>query len=436
MNKPVVYVAMCADVLHHGHINLLKSAAELGEVVVGLLTDQAIASYKRVPLLTFEERRAVVASLSLVSRIVSQDTHDYRPNLLKLQPAFVVHGDDWQTGNQAAVRGQVIDTIAAWGGRLIEPQYTDGVSSSALQLNITKGRISSERRISLLRRLLAAKDFILALEAHNGISAHAVDAASRVNPQGANTVFDAIWLGSLTSSAAVGMPDNEIVDLSTRLAIVGQVAAVSNKPIIFDGDSGGRLEFVAATVRHLERSGVSALVLEDKTGRKQNSLYGASSDQKLADVDEFCEKIQSACQASLSSDFMVVARAEGLALGKTEEETLKRIERYLNAGAHAVLVHAATPDFEPVRNVLTALRKDHPSIPLFLVPTAYLQTPQAELVSAGANVIIYANQLLRAAYPAMLECARSILDDPSLRSSGLEMLPVSELLAISEDFGK
>ncbi len=129
---PVVYVGMSADIVHPGHINLIRAAEKYGEVTVGLLTDAAITSYKRKPCMTFEERKAVVENIKGVTRVVPQETLDYVPNLKKLKPQYVVHGDDWCEGVQKATRQRVIEVLQEWGGELIEPPYTPGVSSTEI----------------------------------------------------------------------------------------------------------------------------------------------------------------------------------------------------------------------------------------------------------------------------------------------------------------
>jgi len=131
-NNKTVYVGMSADIIHPGHLNIIKEAAKLGSLTLGLLTDKAIASYKRLPYLDYEHRKSVVENIKGVDGVIPQETLDYRPNLKKIRPDFVVHGDDWKEGVQSEVRQQVIDTLSEWGGKLVEVPYTKGISSTML----------------------------------------------------------------------------------------------------------------------------------------------------------------------------------------------------------------------------------------------------------------------------------------------------------------
>jgi len=240
-STPAVYVGMSADLVHPGHLNVLDVARQLGEVTVGLLTDEAIASYKRLPYLTYEERRIVVENIKGVSRVVPQTTLDYVHNLRLLRPDYVVHGDDWRTGVQQEVRARVIATLAEWGGELVEPSYTDGISSTRLNASLRSAGTTPQRRLRQLRRLLQAKPLVRVLEAHNGLTALIVERVSSPGQDGGVREFDAMWLSSLTDSTAKGKPDTECVDLTSRMQTVGDILEVTTKPLIFDGYATNRM---------------------------------------------------------------------------------------------------------------------------------------------------------------------------------------------------
>ena len=330
-----VYVAMSADLVHPGHLNIIKTAAALGEVTVGVLTDEAIASYKRLPYMNWAQRSAVVAQLKGVARVVPQTTLDYVPNLLELRPDFVVHGDDWKTGVQQETRRRVIETLAQWGGKLVEPTYTEGISSTQLNKAIREIGVTPDVRRSRLRRLLGAKSMTRVLEAHSGLSALIAEHASAVRDN-QKREFDAIWLSSLTDSTSKGKPDTECVDVTSRLQTVNEILEVTTKPIVYDGDSGGLAENFVFTVRSLERLGVSAVVIEDKVGRKQNSLLPEGNVQRQAPVEDHCAKISAGKHAQITDDFMIVARCESLIAGTGVEDALSRCSAYVAAGADAI----------------------------------------------------------------------------------------------------
>jgi phosphoenolpyruvate phosphomutase len=424
--SPKVYVAMSADVVHKGHINILKEARNHGSIIVGLLTDAAIASYKRVPLMNFDERRAVVESLVGVDRVIPQDTLDYRPNLVALKPDFVVHGDDWKDGVQAETRRQVIETLAEWGGELIEVPYTPGISSTRIHQTIAGAGTTPELRRRYLKRLLAVKRPVRVLEAHSGLSGLIVEHA-HASKDGSITEFDGMWLSSLTDSTVKGRPDTEYVDLTSRLTTIQEIMEVTTKPIVYDGDSGGLPEHFALKVKTMERLGISAVVIEDKVGPKRNSLFGADVEQTQDDPEMFGEKLAAGKAAQATDDFMIFARIESLILEKGIDDALHRAKVYLGAGADGLLIHARTPDTTDLYAVLGEL---HGQAPLMVVPTGYPQATEDELVDAGADIVIYANHLLRSAYPAMSETARSILESGRALEAESRLLPLSSALTL------
>lgn len=427
--QKTVYVGMSADLIHPGHLNILEHAASLGHVTVGLLTDRAIASYKRLPNLTFEQREAVVASLRTVHRVVPQETLDYVENLRRYRPDFVVHGDDWRTGVQRRTRQRVIDALAEWGGELVEPAYTEGISSTQLHQALKQVGTTPNVRLSRLRRLLDSKDIVRIMEAHDGLTGLLVESTS-AERDGIRTEFDGMWSSSLTDSTARGKPDIEAVDISSRLQTINELFEVTTKPLIFDGDTGGKPEHFAFTVRSLERTGVSAVIVEDKEGLKRNSLFGTDIEQTQSSIEDFSFRLSTGKKAQITDDFMVIARIESLILGKGVKDALERAEAYLAAGADGIMIHSRekTPDevFEFAKGYATF----GDTVPLVAVPTSYHTVREEELAERGFNIVIYANHMLRAAYPQMSLAARTILENGRATEAEPLLASIKDALAI------
>jgi phosphoenolpyruvate phosphomutase / 2-hydroxyethylphosphonate cytidylyltransferase len=425
-----VYIAMSADIVHAGHMNIIELGRQYGDITLGLLTDEAIATYKRVPIMNYEQRFAVVSNIKGVSRVIPQTTLDYRPNLRKLKPDYVVHADDWKTGVMRSARQQVIDTVTEWGGELIEPKYTEGVSSSDIQKKLKLTGVSPQSRIKRLPEILQANKLTRVLEAHDGLSAYIVENAVYKIDGAKPEQFDAVWVSSLTDSLAKGKPDNEIVDRTSRLATINEILDVTTKPLIFDGDTGGHKEHFAYTVKTLERIGVSAIVIEDKKGLKHNSLHTVTSQHTQEDKNVFAEKIRSGIAARNSELFMIIARIESLIITGDQKDALARAETYINAGADAIMIHSKDTTGEDVRifaKKYTALKN---KVPLMVVPTSYSSITEDTLVEWGADIVIYANQLIRSAYPAMEKAAQTIL--ATKKGSEVESFaaPVEEMLRL------
>jgi phosphoenolpyruvate phosphomutase len=439
MNKKV-YVAMSADIIHPGHLNIIREASKLGDVTVGVLTDAAIASYKRLPYMSYEQRAAVVAALKGVAEVIPQEQLDYIPNLLKLKPDFVVHGTDWREGVQAKTRQRVIDTLATWGGQLVEPEYTEGISSTQLNKAIREVGTTPDIRRRRLRRLLNAKPIVRVMEAHSGLSGLIVENASAMvpknpaDPSGAKVKheFDAMWLSSLTDSTLKGKPDNESVDITSRLRTVNDILEVTTKPIIYDGDSGGLPEHFVFLVRSLERLGVSAVVIEDKVGLKQNSLLEQGNVQRQAAVEDQCHKIKVGKQAQITDDFMIIARCESLITGAGEDDAINRCRAYIDAGADGVMIHSKSKAPDEIISFVKRFRAEvSVDKPIVVVPSTYAQVTESELADIGVNIVIYANQLLRAAYPAMRKCAERILSCGRAQEASAEFcMPIKEIISL------
>ena len=403
-----VYVGMAVDVLHPGHLNILKEAKKLGKVIVGLLTDEAIAQYKRTPLLNYEQREIILKSIRDVDSVVPQETYDYTSNLIKIKPEFVVHGDDWKTGILKESREKVINTLKEWGGELVEPKYTPGISSSQLIAHSLEKGVTPNERLESLSKKIKLKSVIRALEAHSGLTGLIVE-KTKVNVNNESREFDAIWLSSLTVSTSMGKPDTEVVDFSTRFQTIEQIMEVTTKPIIVDGDTGGTIEHFQFRVRTLERLGVSAVIIEDKIGNKRNSLFGTDVFQEQDTIDNFCRKIIEGKKCLLTDHFMIIARVESLILKKGMEDALIRAKAYILAGADGIMIHSKEKDGGEIKEFCNKYSSFDNKVPLVVVPSTFSSFDEDELKDLGVNVIIYGNHLIRSAYPSMVKSAESIL---------------------------
>lgn len=429
MKKKVVYVGMSADMIHPGHINILRRAAELGDVVVGLLTDEAIASYKRVPFMSFEQRQEVIANIKGVSRVVPQTTLDYVPNLEEIKPDYVVHGDDWREGVQKQTRQRVLQALNQWGGELVEVPYTKGISSTALHAAMKEVGTTPEIRLKSLRRLLRVKPLVRFLDIHNALSGLIIEHTSIDTPEGRRE-FDGMWGSSLTDSTAKGKPDIEAVDVSARMMTLNEVLEVTTKPVIYDGDTGGQPEHFVFTVRTLERLGVSAVIIEDKTGLKKNSLFGTDVPQTQDSIESFCHKIKVGKKAQATDEFMIIARIESLILGKGMDDAMERARAYLDAGADGIMIHSREKSPDEVFQFCRLYNRLPNRKPLVAVPSSYNKVTEEELQAHDVNIVIYANQLLRSAYPAMVETAKSILQHHRAAECEQRMMSIKEIIEL------
>ena len=406
----IVYIGMSADLIHQGHLNIIAEGRKLGKVIIGLLTDEAIASYKRLPLIAFDERKLIVENMKCVEKVVPQSTLDYVPNLKEIKPDFVVHGDDWKSGVQKEVRKRVLETIAEWGGELVEPKYTEGISSTDLIAAVKAQGITPGKRMKTLRRLIDVKPIVRILEAHNGLTGLIVEKVS-IEKDGKKIEFDGIWESSLTDSTAKGKPDTELVDFSSRFSTIEEILEVTTKPIIVDGDTGGRIDHFKFRVKTLERLGVSAIIIEDKVGDKRNSLFGTTVPQQQDSIEHFSQKIHEGKQSQVTEDFMIIARVESLILKKGMADALKRAEAYIAAGADGIMIHSKEKDGKEIIEFCENFQKFEMKVPLIVVPSTYSHMTESELQDLGISVIIYANHLLRSAYPSKINTAQSILEN-------------------------
>tara|TARA_B100002051_G_scaffold276600_1_gene326046 strand:+ start:926 stop:2233 length:1308 start_codon:yes stop_codon:yes gene_type:complete len=424
-----IYVGLSADILHEGHINILKKAKSLGHVTVGLLTDEAITTYKKLPHLTFHQREIVLKNIKMVDKVVPQTTLDYRPNLIKYKPDLVVHGDDWKSGIQKETRKQVITTLKKWSGKLIEVPYTKNISSSLIKKKIMKTGTTPEVRQIKFKRLINVKKIVRILEAHSPLSAMIVENTNVVK-KNKFYEFDGMWSSSLTDSALRGKPDNESVDLSVRMNTLNEILSVTTKPIIFDADTGGRNEHLPYTVKALESAGISAIIIEDKIGLKKNSLFQNQSNAKQDNIKNFCKKIKVAVNAKISDDFMIIARIESFILGKNLNDALKRAEAYSKSGADAILIHSKEKKPDQIIQFSKKFIKSKYRKPIVAVPSTYSSTYEKTLQESGVNVIIYANHLLRASYPSMMKVAESILKFERSKEAEKNIIPIKEIISL------
>jgi phosphoenolpyruvate phosphomutase len=425
-----VYVGMSADIVHHGHMNIIKEAKKLGRVIVGLLTDEAIASYKRLPLIPYNKREIIIQNIKGVDEVVPQEMLDYIPNLRKIKPDYVVHGDDWKTGIQKQTRQRVIDALNEWGGQLIEPKYTKNISSTQILDSLKERGITPNKRLQSLKRILNIKPVSIFMEAHNGLTGLIVEKTS-VQKGRQKKEFDGMWLSSLTVSTSMGKPDTEVVDFSSRFQTIEEIMEVTTKPIIVDGDTGGKIEHFRFKVRTLERLGVSAVIIEDKIGVKRNSLFGNEVYQEQDTIEKFCEKIKEGNRALVTNDFMIIARVESLILNKGMEDALIRAEAYIEAGADGIMIHSKEKKGKEIIEFCNKFKAFEKRVPLVVVPSTFAHIKEKDFKDLGVNIVIYGNHLVRSAYPSMVKVAKSILEnDRCMEASKKYCMPIDEILTL------
>lgn len=423
-----VYLGMIADIMHPGLINIINEGARYGDVIIGLYTDKAIATHKRLPYLTYEQRETVVRSIHGVSDVVPQDDWSYVPNLVKYKPDYIIHGDDWLQGPDKYIRDEVFKVMEAMGGKVIEIPYTKGITSSGLAEELESLGTTPQARLMSLRRLITAKPIVRIMESHCGLTGLIIE-HTKVEVGNEIREFDGMWASSLTDSTSKGKPDIEAVDLTTRLHDLNDSLEVTTKPVIYDGDTGGKTEHFVFTVRTLERLGVSAVIIEDKVGLKQNSLFGTDAVQTQDSIEGFCSKIQAGKEAQVTRDFMIIARCESLIAGKPVEDALERCHAYVDAGADGIMIHSKNKDGQDIKEFCQRFREVDNHTPIVAVPTTYGQFTEAELAEWGINIVIYANHMLRSAYPAMVKCAERILETTRCQEASEEYcMPIKQIL--------
>ena len=425
--KKTVYISLTADSIHHGHMKLFETARKYGDIIIGLLSDKAVAEHKRIPYLNFEQRKKILINFKGVKSVIVQNEWDYSKNIKSLKPDFLVHGDDWKTGHMSEIRRKVLKIMKSYGGKLIEIPYTKGVSSSALINHLNEISVTPDIRRSLLRRTIESNKISKFLEAHSPLSA-IIGENTFIEKKGKKIGFDGFWSSSLTDSTVVGKPDNESLDFSQRLNGVDQIFEVTTKPLIMDGDTGGKVEHFEMRIKSAERLGISALIIEDKKGLKKNSLLKDTSRQTQEGKIKFSEKISVGKKAQISDDFMIIARIESFILGQGLNDAISRAHSYIEAGADGIMIHSKSKNPREVIAFSKVFRKSYKKIPLVSVPSSYNQISEKTLYENGFNIVIYANHMLRASYPAMQHVAKTILEKNRSKEADKKLLSIKEIL--------
>ncbi|MDD3362081.1 MAG: phosphoenolpyruvate mutase [Hespellia sp.] len=424
-----VYMCFSTDIIHSGHISIIKKAQHLGKLIIGVLSDEAIVSYKRFPLLPYSERKSMFENIAGVYRVVEQKTLSYKENLEKYQPTFVVHGNDWVNGLQKPIRDEVTSILASYGGQLVEFPYSNDEKYQDLDKRAKAELSTPDVRRARLKKVLAMKKTISAMETHSGLTGLIVE-NTVVEEEGGAKQFDAMWISSLCDSTAKGKPDIELVDMTSRFRTIDDVCEVTTKPIIFDGDTGGLTEHFVYTVRSLERMGVSMIIIEDKTGLKKNSLFGTEVAQTQASIPDFCAKIAAGKKAQRTKDFMICARIESLILEQGMDDALERAFAFVGAGADAIMIHSRKKDPSEIIEFVEKFRAKDETTPIVVVPTSFNTVTEEEFEERGVNVIIYANQLTRTAFPAMQNAAKLILKNHRAKECDDICMPFKEIISL------
>lgn len=424
-----VYMCFSTDILHSGHIAIIRKAEKLGKLIIGVLSDEAVASYKRFPLMSFAERKEMLENIKGIHKVVEQKTLSYAENLRKYKPDIVVHGDDWQVGFQKSVRDEVVGILATYGGKLVEYPYTVDDKYKVLEDNARYNLSLPDVRRARLKKSIALKGTITAMEAHSGITGLIVE-QTVVYQNGEAHQFDAMWISSLCDSTAKGKPDIELVDMTSRFRTIDDIMEVTTKPIIFDGDTGGLTEHFVYTVRTLERMGVSMIIIEDKTGLKKNSLFGTEVEQTQDNIENFSAKIAAGKKARKTKDFMICARIESLILERGMEDALDRAFAFVGAGADAIMIHSRKKDPSEIFEFVEKFREKDASTPIVVVPTSFNTVTEEEFKARGVNVIIYANQLTRTGFPAMQNAAKLILENHRAKECDDVCMSIKDIITL------
>ena len=424
-----VYMCFASDIIHGGHIAIIKKAQKLGKLIIGVLSDEAVASYKRMPLVPASERKLMFENIAGVYKVVDQKALSYKENLEKFKPSIVVHGDDWVTGFQRPIRDEVTAILATYGGKLVEYPYSTDPKYAEIDARTRSDLAMPDIRRGRLKRMLDAKGLVTVMEAHDGLTGLIVE-NTVVHQDGGAHQFDAMWISSLCDSTAKGKPDIELVDMTSRFRTIEDITEVTTKPIIFDGDTGGKTEHFVYTVRSLERLGVSMVIIEDKTGLKKNSLFGTEVVQTQDTIDNFSAKIRAGKKAQRTKEFMICARIESLILEQGMEDALTRAFAFVEAGADAIMIHSRKKDPSEIQEFIEKFRAKDTTTPIVLVPTSFNSVTEEEWKQRGANIIIYANQLMRAEVPAMQKAAEMILENHRAEECDAMLMPFKDIIRL------
>ncbi len=427
-----VYTCFCTDIIHEGHLNIINKAQKYGEVYVGVLTDEAMVKFNRFPALNFEERVQLVKNLKGVKEVIVQDEIMYDKVIDKLRPDYVIHGDNWLQGNMKVIRDNVEKLLSAYGGEIIDVPYTYNENVKRLDAQIKEKLSMPEYRRKRLRQLIKLRPIVKTIEVHSGLTGLIAE-KTVVEHNGEFDQFDAMWVSSLCDSTAKGKPDIELVDMTSRFRTIDDVMEVTTKPIIFDGDTGGLTEHFVYTVRSLERMGVSAVIIEDKTGLKKNSLFGTDVVQTQDSIEHFCEKISAGKKIQLTDDFMIIARIESLILNRGMDDAMERARAYVKAGADGIMIHSRRKEPDEILQFCRLFRKEDKNTPIVVVPSSFNSITESELAAVGVNIVIYANQLTRSAFPAMEQTAKDILKYHRAQEVDSRLLPIKDIISLIEE---
>ena len=428
----IVYTCFCTDVIHEGHINILTEAKKYGKLVVGILSDSAMIRYNRFPTVDFAERVRIVEELGIADEIITQDDIMYDKVVAEIHPDYVIHGDNWKNGPEKAIRDNAEKLLEAYGGIIIDVPYTYNENVKRIDRRIREKLAMPEYRRKRLRQLIEICPIVKTLEVHSGLTGLIAE-KTIVETDGELDQFDAMWISSLCDSTAKGKPDIELVDMTSRFRTIDDVMEVTTKPIIFDGDTGGLIEHFVYTVRTLERMGVSAIIIEDKTGLKKNSLFGTEVEQTQDSIEHFCEKIKSGKKIQLTDDFMIIARIESLILEQGMDDALERAFAYVEAGADGIMIHSRKKDPTEILEFCDKFREKNSRTPIVVVPTSFNQITESELAAHGVNIVIYANQLTRSAFPAMEQTAKDILRYHRAKEVDDRLMPIKNIITLIDE---
>ncbi len=427
-----VYTCFCTDVIHEGHLNIIEQAHKRGKVIVGCLSDEALIRYNKFPTISQKERIKLYRSIDGVEEVVIQNDMMYDDVITLIEPDYVLHGDNWRQGPEKAIRDHVEKLLSSYGGTLVDIPYTYNENVRKIDLQLREKLAMPEYRRKRLRQLLSISPIVKAMEAHSGLTGLIVE-KTVVECGGKLDQFDAMWVSSLCDSTAKGKPDIELVDMTSRFRTIDDIMEVTTKPIIFDGDTGGLTEHFVYTVRSLERMGVSAVIIEDKKGLKKNSLFGTEVEQTQATIEEFSAKIKAGKKAQLTDDFMIIARIESLILERGMEDALERAEAFTKAGADGIMIHSRKKDPDEILEFCDRFRVEDKETPIVVVPSSFNVITEEELAEHGVNIVIYANQLTRSAFPAMQQTARDILKYHRAKEVDERLMPIKDIITLIDE---
>ena len=427
-----IYTCFCTDFIHDGHLNIIRKAQKYGEVIVGVLSDKAMIRFNKFPTVSFEERMELVKSIKGVSQVVVQEDVMYDTIVETIKPDYIIHGDNWKEEPMNVIRENAIALMNKTGGEVIEVPYTKSAHVNLLDSKYNLKRSMPEFRRKRLRELLNLRDIVKTIEVHSGLTGLIAE-KTIVENDGELDQFDAMWISSLCDSTAKGKPDIELVDMTSRFRTISDVMEVTTKPIIFDGDTGGLTEHFVYTVRTLERLGVSAVIIEDKIGLKKNSLFGTEVEQTQDTIEHFCQKIKAGKNVQLTDDFMIIARIESLILEQGMEDALQRARAYVEAGADGIMIHSRKKEPTEIVEFCDLFRKENKHTPIVVVPSSFNTITEAELAQHGVNIVIYANQLTRAAFPAMEAVAKDILKYHRAKEVDDRLMSIKKIISLIDE---